>query len=68
MYLKDGDLDDEIVDALNSNRMKIKDGDLVAKRIQEGMRKDILEKYKDKKTSQFIKQNIKKTILPNLFI
>ena len=40
--------------------MKIKDGDLVARRIQEGVRSDILAKYRDKKSSKFIKKKIKK--------
>ena len=68
-YGKDVDLDEEVVEALNHNRMKVKGGDLVAKRIQEGVRSDILVKYKDKKSSKFIKNIVKnKNFKSNLFI
>lgn len=61
--VNNGNLEHEIVQALNKNKERKKKGDMVAAKILDGVREDIRYRYQDKKTSNFISR--KGTFFPS---
>lgn len=59
IYDDKNNLEDDIINALNKNQLKGEKGDQVALRIMEGVRSDILKKYKEDGDHKFRKNILK---------